>query len=40
MFLDPEHGIKIETSERYDIRYEVISQIMAALVLPGLVLFP
>ncbi|MCB1530555.1 MAG: sensor histidine kinase N-terminal domain-containing protein [Rhodospirillales bacterium] len=40
VFLDPEHGIKIETSERYDIRYEVISQIMAALVLPGLVFIP
>jgi signal transduction histidine kinase len=40
VFLDPAHKIQIEVSERYDIRYELIEQIMTALILPGIIFIP
>ncbi len=40
VFLDPENKIKIEVSERYDIRYELVVQLMTALILPALVFLP
>lgn len=40
VFLDPANKIQIEVSERYDIRYELIVQIMTALVLPVIVFIP
>ncbi|MCB1562927.1 MAG: sensor histidine kinase N-terminal domain-containing protein [Alphaproteobacteria bacterium] len=40
VFLDPADGIKIEVSERYDIRYELIIQLMSALILPALFFIP
>ncbi|PLY01028.1 MAG: hypothetical protein C0622_07825 [Desulfuromonas sp.] len=40
VFLDPANRIKIEVSERYDIRYELNQQIILALVIPNLVFLP
>ena len=40
VFLDPANKIQIEVSERYDIRYELIEQIMTALILPGIIFIP
>lgn len=40
VFIDPENEIKIEVSERYDIRYELIFQLMIALILPALMFLP
>lgn len=40
VFLDPENKIQIEISERYDIRYELVFQIMGALILPGIIFIP
>lgn len=40
VFLDPVHKIKIEVSERYDIRYELIIQLMSALIIPSLIFIP
>lgn len=38
VFIDPAHKIQVEMSERYDVRYELINQLMSALVLPALLL--
>lgn len=40
VFLDPVHKIKIEVSERYDIRYELIIQLMSALIVPSVIFIP
>lgn len=40
VFLDPDNKIKIEVSERYDVRYELIAQVMMALALPSLIFIP
>jgi signal transduction histidine kinase len=40
VFLDPANNIKIETSERYDIRYELIIELITALILPALMFLP
>lgn len=40
VFLDPVNKIKIEVSERYDIRYELIIQLMLSLLLPAVALLP
>lgn len=40
VFLDAENKIKIEVSERYDIRYELIEQLMLALSLPNIIFIP
>ncbi len=40
VFLDPGNKIKIEVSERYDIRYELIIQLMGSLIVPALVFLP
>ncbi len=40
VFLDPANKIQIEVSERYDIRYELIEQIMTALIAPGIIFIP
>lgn len=40
VFIDPVDQIKIEVSERYDIRYELIFQLMTALILPALMFLP
>lgn len=40
VFLDPVNKIQIETSENYDIRYELIEEIMFSLILPGLIFIP
>lgn len=40
VFLDPGNKIKIEVSERYDIRYELIVQLMGSLIVPALVFLP
>lgn len=40
VFIDAEHHIRIETFERYDVRYELIYQLMSALALPLLLVSP
>lgn len=40
VFIDPVNKIKIEVSERYDIRYELVIQLMISLILPALVFIP
>ncbi len=40
VFLEPVNKIKIEVSERYDIRYELIIQLMASLIVPALMFLP
>lgn len=40
VFSDTANLIRVETSERYDIRYELTWQLMLALVTPGLVFVP
>ena len=40
VFIDPANKIQIEVSERYDIRYELIIQLMTALILPALIFIP
>lgn len=40
VFLDPANKIKIEVSERYDIRYELIIQLMISLIVPALMFLP
>lgn len=40
VFLDPVNQIKIETSERYDIRYELIIELITALIIPALMSVP
>ncbi len=40
VFIDAANKIKIEVSERYDIRYELIIQLMLALILPALIFIP
>ncbi len=40
VFLDPANKIKIEVSERYDIRYELIIQLMLSLIIPALLFLP
>ena len=40
VFLDPAHKIRIEVSERYDIRYELIAQLMISLLIPVLLFLP
>ncbi len=40
VFLDPADNIRIEISERYDVRYELIFQLMSSLVLPAVVFIP
>lgn len=40
VFIDSANKIQIEVSERYDIRYELIGQLMSALIIPALLLIP
>lgn len=40
VFVDPEKGLRVETSERYAIRYELIGQLMISLIIPILVFIP
>ncbi|MEZ5814298.1 MAG: ATP-binding protein [Alphaproteobacteria bacterium] len=40
VFINPANKIKIEVSERYDIRYELIFQLMISLILPALTFLP
>ncbi|MCB1555857.1 MAG: sensor histidine kinase N-terminal domain-containing protein, partial [Alphaproteobacteria bacterium] len=40
VLFQPENGIKIEVSERYDIRYELVVQLMASLIVPALLFLP
>lgn len=40
VFIDPINKIRIEVSERYDIRYELIIQLMSALILPAMFFIP
>ncbi len=40
VFLDPSHKIQVEVSERYDVRSELINQLMSALIIPALLLVP
>lgn len=40
VFINPANKIKIEVSERYDIRYELITQLMSALIAPALIFIP
>lgn len=40
IFIDPINKIKIEVSERYDIRYELIIQLMVSLILPAVIFIP
>ena len=40
VFLEPVNKIKIEVSERYDIRYELIIQLMISLIVPALMFLP
>ncbi|MGH1398011.1 MAG: ATP-binding protein [Alphaproteobacteria bacterium] len=40
VYLDPVNQIQIETSERYDIRYELIEKIMLSLLAPSMVFIP
>lgn len=40
VFIDAEKNIKIETAERYAIRYELIGQLMTSLAIPMAILIP
>jgi signal transduction histidine kinase len=40
VFLDPANSLQVEVSEQYDIRYELIGQLMSALIIPALILIP
>lgn len=40
VYLDPADKIKIEVSERYDIRYELVIQLMGSLLLPAFAFIP
>ncbi len=40
VFLETKNNIKVETSERYSIRYELIAAITAALIIPLIILIP
>ncbi len=40
VFIDTEKNIKIETAERYAIRYELIGQLMLSLIIPMAILIP
>ena len=40
VFIDAKNNIKIETSERYSIRYELIGQLMTSLATPMAILIP
>lgn len=40
VFLDADNQIRIETSERYDIRVELILQLIASLLLPAIIFIP
>ncbi len=40
VFIDAENDIKIETAERYAIRYELIGQLMTSLAIPMAILIP
>ena len=40
VFLDPVHNIKVEVSERNDIRYELVYQLTASILVPILLLLP
>lgn len=40
VFLDPVHKIKVEVSERHDIRTELVIQLMASLLLPAVLFIP
>jgi signal transduction histidine kinase len=40
LFIDPAKDLRIETSERYAIRYEMISQLMLSLIVPMSILIP
>lgn len=40
VFIDPEKNLRIETSERYAIRYELIWQLMMSLIIPALIFIP
>ncbi len=40
VFLDPAKKLQVEISEQYNIRYELIGQLMSALVIPALILIP
>lgn len=40
VYIDPEKNLRIETSERYAIRYELIWQLMMSLIIPALIFIP
>lgn len=40
VYVEPTHNIKIEVSEKYEIRYELIIQMMSSLIVPGLIFIP
>lgn len=40
VFVDPDRQLRVETSERYAIRYELIGQLMTSLVAPALLFIP
>ena len=40
VLFDPKNNIQIEVSERSDVRYELVGQIMIALIIPGIIFIP
>ena len=40
VYVDPRNNLRVETSERYAIRYELIGQLMSSLILPMLLFMP
>lgn len=40
VLVDPERGLRIEVSQQYAIRYELIGELMTSLMLPGLIFLP
>lgn len=40
VFIDADNNLKIEVSERYDVRYELILQLMISIVIPTLISIP
>ncbi len=40
VFIDPSRDLRVETSERYAIRYELIGQLMTSLIAPALLFIP
>ncbi len=40
VFVDPKNHIKIEVSERYDVRHELIANFMTSLIIPAVIFIP